>query len=467
MIIQCRQCNSNFKIDPQKLPSGKSFIRCSKCSASIPISPKEQNKVTNDSPKKLIECIQCHVKYAVPLSHFKNDVIKMHCGKCGYVFRINKDQPDENVLSLEKGEMDLEIGLEDINISEDQSVEMNNLFDDISDESEGEPSIPENNAGGEDTMEHPNENREEETSAAEDSFNPQTPTEEYLDAIKLSTDENSDSIDFGLGTISTNQKYNFFLEPNKKVPTNRIDEPQDFEDRQNWPEIQDEVPPPELLAESTDNLSEAITGEPPEDEYAIDFEGKGEQDLLKENLKVNIEKKRGKLYVLVLFLILILGGGGWFFIYMNNGVTFNDQAESLIPQDQLVILEPLKGKYIKIDGRSKSLFVLEGNIQSGFLEEADIHSIKIEGLLYKNSSETISSSSSFAGVNLSLPQIKSFSPEEITSYQLSQFKTDQYTLRQTGGLLPFQIIFFDVPKKIYKMEAKIVSFNRGEDKYEL
>ncbi|MCP4296181.1 MAG: hypothetical protein GY786_11280, partial [Proteobacteria bacterium] len=394
MIIQCRQCNSNFKIDPQKLPSGKSFIRCSKCSASIPISPQEQDQVTNDSPKKLIQCEQCHVKYAVPLSHFKNDVIKMHCGKCGYVFRVNKDQPDEEIPSREKGEAELEIGLEDINISEDQSVEMNNLFDDISDENEVEPSIPEINAEDAVNMETSDEDSKEQTSSAEGSFNPQTPTEEYLDAIKLSTDENPDSIDFGLGTISTNQKYNFFLEPNKKIPTNTLSESQDFEDRQNWPEIQDEVPPPELLEEPADSLSETTTGESPEDDYAVDFEGSGEQNFLKENKKVEIKKKIGKLYVLVIFLILLLGVGGWFFIYMNNGVNFNNQAKSSIPRDQLVIMEPLRGKFVKIDGRSKSLFVLEGNIQSGFLEEADIHSIKVEGLLYKNSSETISSNSS-------------------------------------------------------------------------
>lgn len=465
MIIQCRQCNSNYKIDPQKLPAGKSFIRCSKCSASIPISREEQDKVTNESPKKIIHCDQCQVRYAIPLSHFKTDIIKVHCGKCGFVFRISKDQPDEkrseDDLTGKNRDTREDIGLEDVKISKDEGIEMNNLFDDISDESADESSISETPV-------------EEEYTTGNASSRPQTPTEEYLDAVKLSASEGSESIDFGLGTISSSQKYKFFLETNKSIHERPLTESQDFESKQNWPEIQDEVLPPDLLDDTNEitnpenSLSDVYSEKSDLDDggYSLDIKPTALTDK-KRSGKKQSSSKGGKIFTLIVFLLLIIAGGAWFFLYINKEIIFDDQMETMMPQDQIVIREPLQGKFIENNGNPKAFFVLQGNIKSGFPLEADIHRILIKGLLYKNQSEAVSSGTSFAGINLTLSQLRSFSEKEIRAYQKSQLKTGQQSLRLTGNTLPFQIIFFDVPAKIYKMEAKIFSYRKGEDKYEL
>ena len=85
MQIQCSHCESRYKIDPDKLPKGASFVRCTNCQKPIYLKRPDQG----ETDRVLADCPKCRTQYAIPQAHFANGPVTAHCKKCDYLFQID------------------------------------------------------------------------------------------------------------------------------------------------------------------------------------------------------------------------------------------------------------------------------------------------------------------------------------------------------------------------------------------
>ena len=446
MIIQCRKCNSNYKINPQKIPPGRSFVRCTKCSEAIPIAREEQNKVTNEHPKRITRCNQCNVKYAIPLSYFKGETIKVHCGKCGHIFQVSKNVTAEKQMTSnssperieESKPIESKMPVEQ-KIMDDEDIELGSLFDDIAEET----SVPQT----------------EQSEKFKDDKNrptkrPQTPTEKYLDATKLDLDDISVPNDTGLETISSDQKHRFFLNPGDKTARSATFKNTDKEPS-SWPEIQDEV---SFLDDIPDEIeSESDGGEKRTREIYTKSRGK-------------LKYPRGKVWKLVIaviLLLILLVAGYWLYRSASMQSNAGDTTDKF-SDTGVTMLEPLRGELIDNRRYTKPFFVINGVVKNNFPPSENINKVTIKGLLYKEHSEQFFiAKNTTAGISLTRSELQKLSKKEIKKKQDKQLKSGSKALKFTSKTLPFQIVFFDIPAKIHKMEARLISYYRGDKEYQM
>jgi predicted Zn finger-like uncharacterized protein len=441
MIIQCRKCNSNYKINPQKIPPGRSFVRCTKCSEAIPIAREEQNKVTNEHPKRITRCNQCNVKYAIPLSYFKGETIKVHCGKCGHIFQVSKNvTAEKQATSNSSPERVDENRPIESKIMDDEDIELGSLFDDVAEE---ESSVL----------------KTEQPERLEDDKNrptkrPQTPTEKYLDATKLDLDDISVPNDTGLETISSDQKHRFFLNPSDKTARSAIFKNTDKE-QSSWPEIQDE-------ASFLDDISDEL-------EYESDGTEKRTGEIYtKTRGKLKYPRSKvWKLVIAIILLLILLVSGYWLYRSTSTQSNAGDTADKF-SDTGVAMLEPLRGELIDNRRYTKPFFVLNGVVKNNFPPNENINKVTVKGLLYKEHSEQFfTAKNTTAGISLTRSELQKLSKKEIEKKQDKQLKSGSKALKFTSKTLPFQIVFFDIPAKIHKMEARLISYYRGDKKYQM
>ncbi len=49
MLIQCQSCNSKYRLNLERIPSRRSFIKCKKCNGPIYIDPREDGTQEDDA----------------------------------------------------------------------------------------------------------------------------------------------------------------------------------------------------------------------------------------------------------------------------------------------------------------------------------------------------------------------------------------------------------------------------------
>ena len=474
MIIQCQHCNANFKIDKDKIPSKKSSVRCPKCSNLISVGGGVAESPV--SPKLVVTaCENCGAKYRIPLSKFKKDTIKVKCGKCGFYFKVDKggvsqvEKPVENIATPEPVEIEknnkasispdvpkrINIVKENTSVIEDKNVndiqvskeEVDDIFSDFTqdyDENEGVAEFGEEDDFSSLGLDDDIRLEEHSISVEEDS------NKAYLDSIQLSTD-GSDGLeldDISEGSIPEEQKSRFFLNSGED------DLPRDTQEESSWPEIQDETVEEEG---KVDGFQKDIL------ESSIDLGGgmEGSSDTFEND----IAKTSRLIPALVLFVTLLvaLGAFGWYFLQQRS---FSPEevgtlSEEYSSQSKLQILEPLKGKYVRNKVLNKQIFVLQGKVKNFYDGTDKISHVEVEGLLYDDKNKVLSESKTLAGNNLTISQLESLSDQEIKSLIAS--RSDSSAVKLDLGfnqVVPFQIVFFNVPKKVDKLEARILRFSK-------
>ncbi len=81
MKVQCPECNSNYNIDPSKVPSASDkgiTVTCPKCKHKFPLEVKKEEPIETKNEKKdmIIPCPDCgHVNISVK-----------KCSGCGKIF---------------------------------------------------------------------------------------------------------------------------------------------------------------------------------------------------------------------------------------------------------------------------------------------------------------------------------------------------------------------------------------------
>lgn len=469
MFIQCQHCQATYKIDEQKIPDQDSFVRCAKCSNEIPLGKKAQTALSQQQPKKIVECDNCGIRYSIPIDKIQQESIPVRCGKCGNVFSVSRDDDDKQTKPIEKIEVDRsfpfedelpstteneinddDVDLDNISIPEESEIEMDNLFGDIENDEELENESEDENSFDDSVFAQ----NDVDESDFED-MNPNDPKKEYLDSVNLKVDDEDESAilddDMEIDTISDEEKSKLFLQPDSS-------ESNDFAmEGTNWPEIEDET---EISADSTDIESEiAEFGEM--DELSAMPDTDEENALELQEIPVSKTGNK-KWWVFFILSILIIGGAvAWFhFRDRLTQVPLSPMTEEYNQKSRLTILEPLSGRFITNRFSNKRIFILEGNLKNIFSSQTRISWIEVKGALYNKNGEKISESTSFAGSKISDTEFANFSNEDIAIRLQGEQQKELNLNLVPEQTTKFQIVFFNVPERIQKLEAKISRFGK-------
>ena len=491
MFIQCQHCNATFKIDESKVPDQSAFVRCVKCSNPIPLNRQEQSAILKNVPQKRVECSNCNARYSVPTDKLGAEVTKVRCGKCGHIFQVPGSAPGDLIADdreesfAQEDSVDMkgidqvdsldaeivtedDIGLNDISIPEENEIEMDSLYDNIDevDDIEADGIDPDDPFAGPIDVEDEADISGADISGADisgadisDDEPADDSSEEYLDSISLSAQvgdvdmvEGEEDID--LGAVSSEERYKLFLKPDDSLGDSVQGE---TGGEAQWPEIEDETDRLEIGQEISDFTGLDEMGDLPD----LD-ESSARESLLQ---PTEGKKSRKTLWVLVILILLlaILAGAGWFYLQSDAGrKMFPQKTEKYDSRSKLKIQEPLKGRMVYNKSDRLNLFLLEGQVVNTYPPEVEITWIEIKGVLYDQKNSKISEAVTFAGINLTTAQLEDWGEDRIKSFiKYQSDKVKQEFNLGPGRTARFQIVFFDVPKTIHKLEARINRFSRA------
>ncbi len=479
MFIQCRHCRTTYKIDENKIPDQDSFVRCAKCSNPIPLNKKEQSDLSQKRPQKIVECSNCGIRYSIPHEKIVKESIQVRCGKCSHVFQVSKLSADPEIppeplpddsTSVFVDEADLpspdtnderkpypaddEVDLDNISIPKESEIEVDSLFDDVDESAEQEIDSFDADVADSDDVE------DGEHSAG---FS-KNATDEYLESVSLASDSEYEDEDMGIGGISSEQKAKIFLKPEAGIDSSdAADAAEPSENEDSWPEIQDETEASDLdedLEDSGGGTDEEIS-ELSEFDESTEFQEEDDSDTRDPlELQEMIEPKSRKWIVvpiLLLSILAVLATVAWFYLKSDSRpAVFSPIIETYHKSSKLAILEPLKQRVIVNRNDRKKILVLEGTLRNNNPTNLKFGWIEVKGILYDQQNNVLSESTTFAGSNLTTSQLESWNREKIESFRSYQAgQVEQSLDLGYNQIVPFQIVFFDMPDNLSKLEARI------------
>jgi predicted Zn finger-like uncharacterized protein len=116
MLIQCHSCNTKYRLNLERMPKRKTFVRCKNCGTPIFIDPTEESEapagvlppqeggIASAEPAQgaradqsgpvpevaetpaLVACPECQARYRVPQRALQRREIKLKCTQCGLIF---------------------------------------------------------------------------------------------------------------------------------------------------------------------------------------------------------------------------------------------------------------------------------------------------------------------------------------------------------------------------------------------
>ena len=452
MFIECNHCQATYKIDSSRIPKEKSLVKCSQCSKKIylPYEGKTNHKKVD---KIEVRCKSCASNYGIPIKNFKSDKIKVKCGKCGYVFQVSKNPSANKTTNFatkllpSENRKSKSLEMENIAIPKESIIEVDNLFEGMTSETDlNEEIIPK--VKTEKTKNHSSE-------------------DEYLESVKIIDENDDDQI---LSTIGEEQKFKFFLDPNKTI---HVDSTNDSPKTENlFDEDKIEV---SLIDESDENSSiEAMLQDDLNRE--IDFVTNEPNDIYDDRqISYTITQTPQKPFkispfifitiIFILFFGIIIGS--WI-ILENNPVSDNSNDEIPIESKEvdIIITGKLKGKEIYNKKSNKTLFILSGNLKNTYQTDQRIGWIEVEGELMNPYGKSLAKSRSYAGNLISDEDLEKFEKDQIVStLGSSNGKNHINNDILKDGSIDFQIVFFDPPNQIGKLSARIYTFVKQDSKF--
>ena len=468
MFIQCQHCQAKYSIDEQKIPDDKSFVKCSNCSKPILLSKQPETGPHASPEKVLVECENCRSQYMILSEKFSKGSLRVRCGKCSHLFEVThsnsdserepppesadkpsnreKEEDDFHTDSMAESPStnDIDIGLGSISIPEENKIEADSLFDIFNDE-DTDMEISGLSGG-----KLPIEKEDVPPPSSSD------PTEEYLKSVDIEDDsEFNESGDDVHRTVSDEQKQKFFLKPSPKQEDTK--QPKEIDDALSdlFPEIQDETEETALDSHGEGvGMLETKAAAPPSEDSGGTGEVSGKRRVAK--------AIAATFFVLLLFFLVVMGCISLF--YRNGPMAVLETLQSSGYRKKAQIREPLKGKMIVHKASNRRIFVLQGSIENFVPPEPGAEAVKVRGTLYDSQSRIIAESFAFAGKTSPLSKLERLSREAIKSFYSNQLGASDGNLDLNSGqvVIPFQIVFFDVPGKIAKLEAKIVDYSKND-----
>lgn len=446
MFIECKKCSATYKIEDDKIPHQKSFVRCASCSAPIPLPYYKVNGKSVSVEGVEVECDQCSAHYAIPFSKFKKDEMKVKCGKCGHHFLARKN-PDEGE-SLADDEIPKTPDLhqkppvEDIQkiaIPDESKIEMDHLFDDLNKEQEEKVVVDE----AEDLTPHDeyddlvDSSEPDEQVEAEAVEGNHSPLDEYLDSVELSRDELMEDA-MEIGSIPEDQKYRFFMKPVSS--------------------IEDE----ELSEEISDNSS--LT------EGAV--QKGGVSNMSGDLPDIETKDKKPLLFLLIMLACLGVLAAAWYYFQTSSlddqKLLQQQQVGEVVQATPFFKLAEVNANTLEINAYQADYFILTGEVEYTGGIDGEVSWLEVQATLFDADSQPLLKEKTYVGNILNAKQLQGWKQTKIRSYLGYNNGREMVNMKwKAGKKVPFQVVFFKIPEGVKDFKVAVSSYYAGNEKKEL
>ena len=501
MIITCKECNANFKLDESLLKPTGSKVRCSKC-----------NEIFVAYPPKILEENEAPIELELDVEDQKvTEGIK--------VDKKDTTDPDELDFSdmdklIDDEDLDLDIDLdiepETEQLKEDLGAKVDQEASDELDLSDLENLLDEEEAASEssadETFKDLDLNISTETDVSMEKMPPSAETEdldeldlsdleEILDLDEPMRDEESipDDIELELDMetepelekVSEGDEVEDLEEVDLSEIEKMLEVEEDTEGEPLKKEIElemdmEETPADTTLSEDSSQVevyeldeaedranepeaAEAAVTEEREPEFEVgeseEDEGVDEEGLAEETTP---SKKRRVSKPLVVLLILVLLAGGSYGTYvlldfMNIEIPFiSDYFKPKVsdPTGSLKIDSLDVNSKFMLNVKEGKLFVITGRVKNGYPDVRRF--ISINGKLYKKGKILIQTEKVFCGNVLSDIELSNMDLEAIKKRLSNRVGDNNSNMEiKPGGELPFMIIFSNLPEDLEEFSIEV------------
>ncbi|HUJ75415.1 MAG TPA: zinc-ribbon domain-containing protein [bacterium] len=494
MLIQCQACATRYRLDLQKIPERKAFVRCKVCGHPIYIDAEEEapaqaslvSEPIAPTPSQvqdaalaesrdgdLVQCPECHSRYRVPQEPLSRPGIRLKCTMCGHVFVPHRGESRPPGLPTSEQELfpHTESGMEETSAAgvaappEPDDVRMQGLFDDLREEP-AKPHVSRDVTPPEvQEVARPQQPREpaEPASAAAEPVPPSPaavdPEHAYLAAVSL--EDEAPGPGAAARAIPGAQKYKLFLNPQEYIP-GTASAPAPTESAE--PPLPPVEPPaaegeaaaagsgPAPLREPDDAGARLAAGAPspvsrpvPPDRYAW----------LTEHRRIVLLGAVGCLVLVVVAAWIV-----WLLQKREPAQLF---ALEFGKVHQLQLDEAVQGSYVVNQPSGARIFVLQGSVVNRFPQERQISWVRVRGTAYADREQTrsLATASAYLGNVLSEQQLQSWTPEAITAYAAyNNGRNNSNVSIATGARVPYQLVFVTGGQPVMSTTSQVISYYR-------
>jgi predicted Zn finger-like uncharacterized protein len=506
MLIQCQTCNSKYRLNLERIPNRKTFIKCKKCNAPIYIDPQEESL---ESPgiihpqgppggaaagqageaTVVVECDNCDARYRVPVLHLRKPGLKLKCTRCGHTFPVPEGTiiPAEPAMEMPTagepggapeffpaaGPEGEPLGAQAREMPVPDDTRIDALFDDLKVDDaaaqEGAASL--------------------EATAAESE-------QAYLEAVSFSEGGAPAQPPKG-GGISDEQKYRFFLKPGEgavqmteesgaqtetgpagavgetdaELPPLPMDgqEPAPISADEPWaadgeiPPFESEFPEETGMTETTDTmeLDPSLPALPAEDEDRF-REAHGDNQAVpgQDAKRTRMENRKFFAMAAAVAAVLLVSAGWGLWIWTLPPASAAYTVREGSPQE-LAVTATRQGYFINNKPSGERLYVMTGQVVNRFTGKDRIGWVRVKGVVHTNSAKVTYEGHAYLGNLLNDDQLASWELNAIQAfYGYTNGRNDINLDIPEGKDVPYQIVLKGVNPPVTRTEALVVSFMR-------
>ncbi len=519
MLIQCQSCTHKFRLNLERLPARKTFVRCKNCGTPIYVQGEEEEPEAPSAlpesitvPEHLAErpvippwmagappedggasvlvtCPQCESRYRVPREPLRRPDIKLKCTQCDHVFAPPPLTPPPRaeqggaVLSREqvarateaagapefppypRSEAEPVIPAERV-IAEPDDRRMSALFEDMAPEPGIRRPVPP----------PPGPPRDEAPAP------PVNADQAYLDAVDLGAAPARPAI----GTVPDEQKYSLFLKPGE-IPAGLGGAPPAeapteapvaaAEPEEELPPLEAPVPPPAPPQPGAppEPLSPAAPPPRPAAEAALEVPALPmvvtEPPTRKPPDKHVVPDQQGwfttqqrYIALAVAAAIVLVGAGIWTAWLWNAPGASQPYTIETGRVHQLALDSALAGRYVLNKASGQRLFVVQGTVENRFPAGTEISWIRLRGTAYadRNQTQTLGTAFAFIGNVLTDAQLGAWELDAVQAFHAYNNGRDNSNFRiPSGARIPFQLVFAGISAPVGRTIAQAVSYHRN------
>ena len=493
MLIQCHSCDAKYRLNLERIPNRKAFVKCKRCGAPIFIDPQQdaeaERTVAAAAPVAgsggpdtvMVNCENCGARYRVPTEPLRKHGLKLRCTRCGHRFAPPALAPaavegapagvvpsPEFYPSAGEPEAGLSADGTEMPVPDDQRMET--MFDDLQVEAMGSGEA----LAGEG----------EEPSPFGDAFAAQDPDSEqaYLDAVDFERPGGAPS----QGSVPDDKKYQFFLKPHPTPSGEEAefpDLPVPGEGEEGPPELPEigreaaQIPNGPSGADDPTSPPEPLEGAQTVEDNSIDpnLPALPEEPELPPHPnppvpgQPGIETRERRIFVGILgvaFLVALAAvGWGW---WLSN---LPDTTERFAIQSGVAgqfSLNSGKPPYFVTNKASGTrLYVFSGELENRFSTSERVGWVRLRGTAFGKESKPVQAAYSYVGNLLTDEQLVAWNLQAIKAYYgYNNGRNDSNFHLQEGAKVPFQIVFVGVPATVTRAEAEIIGYlRRGKPVY--
>lgn len=480
MLIQCHTCHTKYRLNLERIPNKKTFVKCKKCGTPIYIdaqsdaapeaAPVAAPPMPRTPPPEQVTCDRCGTRYNLPAAARQRPNLRLKCTQCGNTFPLDQPPPaappeaprpaaptpdfypESTAVDPTRGMSALE---REMPLPDEDELE--GIFDDLgAGEEPGEGQEPE-----------PFESAPLGAAADGEEFDAEAA---YREATAL---DDEDLPPAPRGTVPDEQKYQIFMRPGSGKPAGATPPPEDMPmadepDSLDLPSMDDGMAPAEDATARREAADEAMPafaddgGLPPPPAEHIPLQERLAPAPGQDKVPPGEHRTIG-IIAAALAAVLAIGVYWGFTLYQGRGP---DAPYTVMQGEEhhLSLEGKLDGRYVINAKSGQRMFVVDGKVVNRFPPSEELSWVRIKGsaLADPDDQEPLQVTYSYIGNVLTREQLERWDLQEIKAfYGYNNGRNDSNFQIPTGKAVAFQLVFTGIEQPVRRTVAQVASYTRS------